>query len=89
MIVLGLSPLDKDSHASLVVDGRALFAAGTAALSYVFVYHLYRADGVFYALALACLARPALELTDHARRYQWGDPPARNAQKSLSAAPAG
>lgn len=67
---------------------RALFAAGTAALSYVFIYHLYRADGVFYALALACLARPALELTDHARRYQWGDPPARNAQKSLSAAPA-
>lgn len=35
MIVLGLSPLDKDSHASLVVDGRALFAAGEERFSRV------------------------------------------------------
>ena len=67
---------------------RALFAAGTAALSYIFIYHFYRADGVFYALALACLVRPLIELTDHARRYQWGDPPARNFQPSTSATPA-
>ena len=67
---------------------RAVFAAGTAALSYVFIHHFHRADGVFYALALACLARPAIELSGSARRYQWGDPPARNSQPSISATPA-
>ena len=67
---------------------RALFAAGTAALSYVFIYHFHRADGVFYALALACLVRPALELQSRARRYQWSDPPGIKAQASISATPA-
>ena len=28
MIVLGISPLDKDANASLVVDGKIVFAAG-------------------------------------------------------------
>ncbi len=54
---------------------RALFAAATALLAYVFVYHFYRADGVFYALALACLARPLIERFDGARAYRWSDPP--------------
>ncbi len=67
---------------------RALFAAGTALLSYDFIYHFYRADGVFYALALACLVRPAIELSDHARRHQWSDPPARLSRPSVSATPA-
>jgi len=67
---------------------RALFAAGTAVLSYVFIYHFYRADGVFYALALACLVRPALELRSRAHRHQWSDPPAIKSQPSISATPA-
>lgn len=35
MIVLGISPLDKDATASLVVDGRVLFAAGEERFSRV------------------------------------------------------
>lgn len=67
---------------------RALFAAGTAVLSHVLIDYFYRADGVFYALALACLVRPAIELGDRARRYQWGDPPTRAAKPPISATPA-
>ncbi len=67
---------------------RALFAAGTAILSYVFIYHFYRADGVFLALALACLVRPAMELTAPARRHQWSDPPAHLSRPCVSATPA-
>ncbi len=50
---------------------RAGFAAGTAVLSYIFIYHFYRADGVFYALALACLVRPAIDFFDRAPCYEW------------------
>jgi len=35
MIVLGISPLDKDAHASLVIDGRVVFAAGEERFSRV------------------------------------------------------
>lgn len=54
---------------------RALFAAGTALLAYVLIYHFYQSDGLFYALALACLVRPAIEIFDSTRRYQWSDRP--------------
>lgn len=67
---------------------RALFAAGTALLAYVLIYHFYQSDGLFYALALACLARPALEVFDRARRYQWSDPPRREFHSSTTATPA-
>ncbi len=67
---------------------RALFAAATALLSYVFIYHFYRADGIFYALALACIARPLIERFDSARAYRWSDPPRLNPIKKPAAAPA-
>lgn len=54
---------------------RALFAAGTALLAYVFIYHFYKADGIFYALALACLVRPLIEVFDRAAPYRWSDAP--------------
>lgn len=53
---------------------RAVFAAATAALAYVLTFHFHIADGLFYALAIACLARPLLEWLDPAPRYRWGDP---------------
>ncbi|HNS87915.1 MAG TPA: RnfABCDGE type electron transport complex subunit D [Parvularculaceae bacterium] len=52
---------------------RIAFAAGTAMLAYVFIFHFYKSDGVFYALAIACLIRPLIELFDSARPYQWRD----------------
>ncbi|MCB2113903.1 MAG: RnfABCDGE type electron transport complex subunit D [Parvularculaceae bacterium] len=52
---------------------RMAFAGGTAVLAYLFVFHLYESDGVFYALAVACLVRPLIELFDRARRYEWRD----------------
>ncbi|MEO1136025.1 MAG: RnfABCDGE type electron transport complex subunit D [Pseudomonadota bacterium] len=52
---------------------RAVFAAGAALLAYVLSYHFYLSDGVFYALALMCIARPALEAVNPAPHYQWGD----------------
>ncbi|MFQ5563080.1 MAG: RnfABCDGE type electron transport complex subunit D [Parvularculaceae bacterium] len=58
---------------------RTGFATATAVLAYVFSYHFYLDDGLFYALALTTLARPAMELFDPAPLYQWGDavkPPA-------------
>lgn len=67
---------------------RALFAAGTALLSYIFIYHFYRADGIFYALALACIARPLIEQFDNTRPYRWSDPPSLHPIKNPAAAPA-
>lgn len=56
---------------------RVFFAAGTALIAYFFVYHVYRADGIFIALAIACALRPLIELFDRTRPYQWTDPPDR------------
>jgi len=53
---------------------RALFAAGAAALAYALTFHFFIADGLFYALALMCVARPALDWLDPAPHYRWGDP---------------
>lgn len=53
---------------------RAVFAGGAAFLAYVFTFHLYVADGLFYALALISIIRPLLEWADPAPQYQWGDP---------------
>jgi Na+-transporting NADH:ubiquinone oxidoreductase subunit NqrB len=67
---------------------RAIFAAGAALLSYIFIYHFYRADGVFYALAVACLARPLIERFDPARAYRWSDPPTLKPIRNPAATPA-
>ncbi len=50
---------------------RAAFAAGVAAIAYVFTYHLFEPDAVFYALALACAVRPLMEVFDRAPAYVW------------------
>jgi Na+-transporting NADH:ubiquinone oxidoreductase subunit NqrB len=67
---------------------RALFAAGTAILAYVLIYHFYQSDGLFHALALACLVRPAIEIFDSTRRYQWSDRPQPKPSSKLTAPPA-
>ena len=54
---------------------RAGFAVAAAALSYVFVYHFYRSDGFFLALALLCMIRPLIETLNPAPAYEWGDAP--------------
>lgn len=53
---------------------RAFFAAGAAFLAYILIFHFFVADGLFYALAVMCLVRPALEWADPAPHYRWGDP---------------
>ncbi|WDI30595.1 RnfABCDGE type electron transport complex subunit D [Hyphococcus flavus] len=53
---------------------RAVFSVSAALIAYVLTYHFYIADGLFYALAIVCIARPFLELFDPSPRYQWGDP---------------
>lgn len=53
---------------------RTVFSAGAALIAYLLTYHFYIADGLFYALAIVCIARPLLEWLDPAPRYQWGDP---------------
>lgn len=54
---------------------RAIFAAATALIAYFFIYHTYKADGIFIALAIACALRPLIEIFDRARPYRWSDPP--------------
>jgi len=56
------------------VVARAAFAISAALLAYVMVFHFYITDGLFYALAIATIARPLLDWLDPAPRYQWGDP---------------
>lgn len=56
------------------VISRIIFSAGAALIAYILTYHFYIADGLFYALAMVCIARPVLEWLDPAPRYQWGDP---------------
>lgn len=53
---------------------RMAFAGLAAALAYVLTFHFFIADGLFFALAAACLTRPLLEVFDPAPRYRWGDP---------------
>jgi enediyne biosynthesis protein E5 len=53
---------------------RAVFAGGAAVLAYLMMFHFYIADGLFYALAIMCIARPLLEWADPAPHYRWGDP---------------
>lgn len=52
---------------------RAVFAAAAALLAYAMTFHFFIVDGLFYALAIVCLFRPALEWLDPAPRYRWGD----------------
>lgn len=72
---------------------RAVFAASAALIAYILTYHFYIADGLFYALAIVCIARPLLEAFNPAKRYQWGDPvsplslPARLKHKRKEPAP--
>ena len=49
---------------------RAMFATLAALLAFVLTYNFHMADGLFYALAIACIARPALERFNPAPRYQ-------------------
>lgn len=51
--------------------GRAIFCAGTALIAYVLQYHLFIVDGLFYALAIACVLRPLIDLSLPAMTYQW------------------
>lgn len=67
---------------------RALFAAGTALLAYVLIVHFYISDGIFYALAIACLVRPSIEIFDLAPRFQWRDARRRHSGPSAAATPA-
>ena len=53
---------------------RAFFAAGAAVLAYLLIFHFFVADGLFYALAIMCLVRPALEWADPAPHHRWRDP---------------
>lgn len=53
---------------------RAVFAAGAALIAYILTYHFFIADGMFYALAAMCIARPVIEAFDPAPHYRWGDP---------------
>lgn len=53
---------------------RAVFAVGAAAIAFVFNFHLFNSDGIFYALAIMCGLRPLIERFDPAPRYRWGDP---------------
>ena len=57
------------------VVARAAFSVGAAVLAYGFIYHAHEPDGLFYALAIATLARPALDWLQPTRAYQWGDDP--------------
>lgn len=52
---------------------RGVFTSGAALLAYFLTFHLYLADGLFYALAIMSLLRPVLEWLDPAPKYQWGD----------------
>ncbi len=55
------------------VIARSVFTTSTAILAYVMTFHFYLADGLFYALAMMSVLRPALEWLDPAPKYQWGD----------------
>lgn len=52
---------------------RALFAGLTALGAHILTYYFHNADGVFYALALACIVRPLIERFDPAQLYRWPD----------------
>ena len=57
------------------LPGRVLFCCGTAGLAYWMQYHLFITDGLFYALAIACLIRPLIDVTLPALPYQWPGKP--------------
>lgn len=61
MNVLGLSPLDKDAHASLVVDGRVLFASGEERYSRVKQQSGFPAQAIEAALAFAQLSPESID----------------------------
>lgn len=56
---------------------RALFCIATALLAFVLQYKYFISDGLFYALAVASLFRPLIELFDKSPLYRWSDPPAK------------
>lgn len=55
-------------------SARVVFASVVAVAAYVMEYHYYVSDALFYALAMACVLRPALELLLPAPVYQWPSP---------------
>ena len=50
---------------------RIVFCAAAAALAFVLQHRFFISDGLFYALAAACLLRPALERVRPAARFSW------------------
>lgn len=54
---------------------RLIFTAATAGLAFHLIYYRYQADGLFWALTLACLVRPLMEHADRSPRYQWSAAP--------------
>ena len=53
---------------------RTAFACAAALLAYVLTFQFFLADGLFYALTIISLIRPALEWLNPAPHYQWSDP---------------
>lgn len=70
------------------LKARTAFTAGAAALAYLLVYHFYIPDGMFYALAAACIVRPLIEVFDLAPRHEWRPPRFSELHRRDSAAPA-
>lgn len=62
MNVLGLSPLDKDAHASLVVDGRAVFGAGEERFSRIKQQSGFPAKALEAALSFGSLTPEQIDV---------------------------
>lgn len=60
---------------------RALFSVLVAVLAHVLTFNFFIVDGIFYALAAACLVRPLIEAFEPAKNYQWPLDACRAAQK--------
>ena len=54
---------------------RALFCAITALIAFMLNFNFHMSDGIFYALAIACLIRPLIDLFDRAPRHEWTPAP--------------
>ena len=61
---------------------RAFFAVSVAALAYYLMFHQFKSDGIFYALAIICFFRPIMEFFDPAPLYQWATKPTRRARRT-------
>lgn len=53
--------------------GRLIFAGIVALIGFTLQFGLHIREGLFYALALACLTTPILDSLMKSKRYQWGE----------------